>query len=362
MKAKTLLLFALLTPLAVAEPAAPTPVRVTHPAPADSLTAIRAIGRTAPAEQARLFSRATGIISERPVDIGDRVKAGQVLAVIDAPEIAHQIAAAEAQVQQTKARAELADALLKRSESLAKNSAVSQETIDERLATTKTAEADKLAAEAALATLQEQQRFLTIRAPFDGIITARQIDRGDHVNGDPSSLDAWLFQIARIDELRMILSVPPPGALHVKKGQTAEVEFADIPGKIFNATVARTNSLIDSASGTMQVELALPNPDLALPAGLSGDARIKNDSASAVLMVPSNAIATRDGVSQVAVAKSGKVSFVSVALGRTLGNQVEIFSGLTPSDDVIVSPNSLLQSGDAVAANPLATPAKVTGG
>jgi len=338
--------------------AEPTPVRSAHAEPVQGVAELTTIGRTAPAQEARLFSRATGIITECKVDIGDRVKSGDVLAVIEAPEIAHQIAGAKAKVAQMTARAELASALLKRTESLTANNAVSKQDLDERLATTKTAEADRLAAEAELQGFEEMDRFLTIRAPFDGTITARKIDRGAYVNGDPTNAESWLFSIARLNELRMVLFVPPTTALQIKKDQEAEVIFTDIPGKSFTAKVSRSSSLIEADSGTMRVELLLPNAEFAVPAGLSGIAKIKAPSISSNLLVPSNAVAIRDGVPQIALVEDGKVKFSKVHAGRTLGPKVEIISGIPENGEVILSPNALLRDGDPVAATPLVTAKK----
>jgi RND family efflux transporter MFP subunit len=333
-------------------------VKTAQPVPAPKDASLQTTGRTAPAQEATLYSRATGTISELKVDIGDRVQEGDILAIIDAPEVIHGINAAKARVEQMKARQELAEALLKRGASLAESNAFSKETLDERRSSTRTATADVLAAEAELSRLEETQRFLTIRAPFRGTITARRIDKGDHINGDSAGADAWLFQIARLNELRMILYVPPATALQIKKDDEADVTFADIPGKTFAGKVTRYSNLIDSASGTMRVELLLPNSDFALPAGLSGIARVKAKTLSSVLMVPSNAIATRDGVTNLALVENGKVKFQPVRAGRTLGPKIEVLSGISPEGQVILSPNALLREGDAVNATPLAAEKK----
>lgn len=337
---------------------APVDVKTAHPAAPEAATFLQTIGRTAPAKQAALFSRATGIVSECRVDIGDRVKEGDVLAVIAAPEIAHQIAAARARVEQMKARLDLASVLLTRGESLAASNAFSKETLDERRSTTKTAEADVAAAEAELSTLIEMQNFLTIRAPFDGTITGRRIDRGDHVVRDQSGEDAWLFNIAQLKELRMVLFVPPATALQIRNGEPADITFTELPGRLFAAKVSRSSGLIDPSSGTMQVELTLPNEDFTLPAGLSGIARIQARSGPSVLMIPSNALATRDGIPNVALVENGKVKFQAVKPGRTMGPKIEVLSGLTAEGEVILSPNSLLRDGDPVKATPMASAKK----
>ncbi len=358
MKSTAASLFLALTAIHSATAQQPAEVRTAQPTAPEGVVVLQTTGRTAPAKQARLFSRATGVISERRVDIGDRVKEGDILAVIAAPEIPHEIDAAKAKVEQMKARKDLAGALLSRGESLAASNAFSKETLDERRSTTRTAEADLLAAEADLRTLEEMQRFLTIRAPFDGTITARRVDTGDHVIGDQASENAWLFDIAQLKELRMVLFVPPATALRIHNGEEADVHFGDIPGRVFSGKVSRSSGMIDTTSGTMQVELTLPNADFALPAGLSGIAKIKAQASTAVLMIPSNAIATREGVPNVALVENGKVRFQAIKPGRTMGPQIEILSGITAEGEVIISPNSLLRDGDPVNATPVTTAAK----
>lgn len=334
--------------------AAPTPVRTATATPASNPPEVRAIGRTAPLKQARLYARATGTIAECRVDIGAEVKAEAPLAIIHAPEIAHQIEAAQAKIAQLTARADLAKAQAQRGEPLADARAIPAEELDERRAAERTTTADLRAARAELAKLEETQNFLTIRAPFDGTITARRIDRGDHVNGDSNSPDAWLFQIAQLDELRMVLHVPPESALRIREGQSAELQFPDLPGRAFTAKVARLSGMIDETSGTMRVELALPNPDHTLPAGLSGNARITTPARQAIVTVPANAIVVHNGSSKVAAVRDGKAHFTDVTPGHTLGTNIEILAGLDPGTEVIVSPNALLRDGDPV----IPTPAK----
>ncbi|WAC19701.1 efflux RND transporter periplasmic adaptor subunit [Luteolibacter sp. SL250] len=323
-------------------------VRTAKPEAAPAEQPLKATGRTAPGQEAVLYARATGTLSERKVDIGDRVKEGDVLAVISAPEIPHEIEAAKARVEQTEARKELAGLLLERGETLAASNAFSKEDLDERRSGTRTATADLLSARAELGRLEELQRFLVIRAPFDGTITARRVDVGDQIKGDANSGDGWLFRIARLDDLRMILHAPPATALQLKPGGEAEISFADLPGRTFPGKVVRSSGVIDAGSGTMRVELQVPNPDFVLPAGLSGMAGFITKSDFPILMVPSNAVLIRGGVANLAVIEAGKVRFLPVKPGRTLGAKTEILSGLSPEKEVVLSPNALLQDGDAV--------------
>ncbi|MBX3742283.1 MAG: efflux RND transporter periplasmic adaptor subunit [Akkermansiaceae bacterium] len=323
-------------------------VRTVKPEAAPAEQSLKATGRTAPGQEAVLYARATGTLSERKVDIGDRVKEGDVLAVISAPEIPHEIDAAKARVEQTEARKELAGLLLERGETLAGSNAFSKEDLDERRSGTRTAAADLLSARAELNRLEELRGFLIIRAPFEGTITARRVDVGDQIKGDANAGDAWLFRIARLDDLKMVLHTPPATALQLKPGAEAEISFADLPGRTFPGKVVRSSGVIEPDSGTMRVELQVPNRDFVLPAGLSGMARFTTTSSSPVLMVPSNAVFTRGGVANLAVIEGSKVKFLPVKPGRTLGAKTEILSGLVADKEVVLSPNALLQDGDAV--------------
>ena len=338
-------------------PAADAPVvRTAIARQAPAAAAISAIGRTVPIEQAFLFSRGTGTVAECKVDIGDRVSAGEVLAVIDAPELAHQIAAAEARIDLLDARAGLAAMLAERGEPLAATKAISSEDLDQRRTNARTSAAELAIARAELAELRQREDFLTIRAPFDGTITARRIDRGDHINGDTNSADAWLFHLARLTELRMVLHVPPDAALKIRTGGEALLRFPDMPGRELNAVVSRSSHLIDPRSGTMQVELTFPNPELEIPAGLSGNASFQAEGSSSRLIIPSNAVAIRGGSPNVAIVRNGSIRFQDVKTGRTLGASIEILGGLNAGDEVVISPNSQLRDGDTVSPDPLPPP------
>lgn len=323
-------------------------VKVVTPEPATVSRVFEIPGRTAPAEQARIFSRATGTIRERKVDIGDKVKAGDVLAIIDAPEIDRQIEVAEAHIQEAEAKAKVARTVADRSEGLLKERAVSREAAEQSTATAEELEASVRAARAELGRLKEMQAFCTIRAPFDATIAARKIDRGDHVNGDPSSSDAWLFELVRINELRVVVQAAPDLALRVQPSDQGEVRFQELPGKIFAGKVSRTSRTIENASGTMRVELLLANEDRALPAGLTGTVTFNLKPAAGTFLVPNNTLIVRGGKPRVATVVEGKVKMVEVLQGRNLGESIEISSEGLEGASVIVSPNALLRDGEEV--------------
>lgn len=338
-------------------------VRVVHPEPLRENGTITLTGRTAPAEQAVVASRASGVAARRLVDIGDKVAPGDVLLVIDAPEVDQELARAKASVQQTRARLDLARVNAGRAEQLVKQGHVSEQQRDERTANERVAEADLAAAEAEVHRLTEVQGFLTLRAPFAGTVVARAVERGDRIAASDSQPSAPLFRIARLDDLRVELDVPQTDALKVRLGNAAKVTFAELPGEVFSAKVMRRAGLIDQASSTMRAELTMANPDERIPAGLNGLVTLDIARDREPVTVPTNTLVTREGQQKVAVAEledgEDKVTFRKVWVGRDFGERVEIVAGLEPSDRVILSPNALLREGDAVAVT-MATVSKAT--
>lgn len=324
-------------------------VRVVRPEPAPGASTLTLSGRTAPAEQALVSSRASGIVAERHVDIGDRVKAGDVLVTIEAPEVEQELLRARASVDQTKAKQELARVNLQRAESLVGEGHVSVQTVDERRANKMTADADLAAAFAEVKRLEEVRSFQTVRAPFAGTIVARQVERGDKVSADTSQQGSYLLRIARLNELRVEIDIPQSSSLLVKPGAKADVIFAELPGEKLSAQVVRTAGLIEQASNTMRAELLMPNPDLRVPAGLNGQVVIAIPQSNTAVTVPTNTLLTRDGRQMVALADAqNRVVLKAVSVARDLGERVVIISGLTVDDRVIVSPNALLRAGDEV--------------
>lgn len=327
---------------------APRPVRVVMPEPVAGTATLTLSGRSAAAEEALLSSRASGIVAERRVDIGDQVKTGDVLVVIEAPEVEQELRRARATVDQVRARLVLADVTLQRGESLVDKGHVSVQTVDERRATKQTAEADLAAALAEVKRLEEVQSFQTVRAPFDGTIVARHVERGDKVSGDTSQSGSYLLRIARLNELRILIDVPQSSALIVKPGAPAKVAFAELP-ELLSARIVRVSGQIDQASSTMRAELLMANPGNRIPAGMNGQVMIEVQQDGGLVTVPTNTLTTRSGRQMVGVVDSeNKFQLRPVLVARDMGERVVIASGLTVSDRVVVSPNALLRPNDEV--------------
>ncbi|RYD23023.1 MAG: efflux RND transporter periplasmic adaptor subunit [Verrucomicrobiaceae bacterium] len=318
-------------------------------------------GRTEPYEQATIFTRATGIVSERKYDIGDRVKEGDVLAVIAAPEIDREVDAARASVEQASSRADNAKQVADRATNLLKNRAVSQEESEQRVSTSNEADAALRLAQAELARAEELQKLSTVTAPFNGTISARNFDRGDRMRGDSSTAEGWLYRLSRLNVLRFVISATPDLALRLTEGTEAAVRFNELPGQTFTAKYSRASRVFDTASGTMRMEFLIDNKELVLPAGLTGTAAFKLPPAKGTFVLPNNTLVLRQGKSLVATVKDGKVSYVDVLPGKNLGPTVEMTSAaLTPDAMVIVNPNAMLKEGETVEASPVppAAPAK----
>jgi RND family efflux transporter MFP subunit len=274
--------------------------------------------------------------------------------VISAPEIDQAVDRARAALAQAKSKEQLAQTNLTRSQQLVKQGFLSEQVLDERQGTYDAAMADRLAAEAELRRLNEIKGFQIVRAPFSGVIAERRVDRGDRVVGDSSNPDGYLFRLVRTDELRVAIDVPQSVVMQVQPGMTADVIFPELPGERLPAKVVRSSGVIDSRTGTMQVELALPNATGRIPAGMLGEVSIKLARQQPVLLVPNSAVMVRDGKTLVATVEGGKaqapgtVRFLPVQVGRNLGNRVEVTSGLAHDAALVTNPNALLREGDAV--------------
>ncbi|MDX2258872.1 MAG: efflux RND transporter periplasmic adaptor subunit [Hyphomicrobiaceae bacterium] len=333
-------------------------VRTVTPQPSKEVQTIMLPGRTAPIEQAQIAARVSGYVAERFVDIGETVADGQVLLVIDAPEVDHQIARAKAAVEQAVAQRRLAEASAGRSQSLVQTGIVSKQVQDERMTAVNAATADQAAAEAEVRRLDEVRKFLTVRAPFAGVVVGRFIDRGDRVSSGEGQAGSALFRIARLEQLRVEIDVPQSAAMRVVAGNAARITFAELPGQVFEAKVARITNVIDPASATMRAELAMDNPGRRIPAGLTGQVNLDLSSGQPVVTVPTNTLAVRGGRQVVTVVDGqSRIKFVPVTLGRDLGNRIEVTAGLAATDRVVLSPNALLREGDQVE---VATPAPTT--
>jgi RND family efflux transporter MFP subunit len=326
-------------------------------------------GTTEAFAQANLYARASGYISKRTVDIGDRVKSGDLLVEIAAPEIEHQIAQAEgtltqlrANLQQAEANRDLAQVTWDRDKKLVQQGwatlqqgDVDRLTLQARVAAVAVASANITAQEAQLRVLNQQKTYLSVVAPFDGVITQRNIDVGSLVQADAAS-GTFLFQLMHSDVIRVQLYVPQDDALGVAPGTQAIVRVPEIPGREFPGMVARIADALQPGSRTLLTEIDVPNPEHALSPGLYCRVELKIPRKTPSLIVPSEAIMfNRDGLS-VAVVKDGVAHIQKITPVRDLGTSVEVSAGVSNGDQVILNPQVDLTDGRKVTTRAPAQP------
>lgn len=295
---------------------------------------------------APVFARTSGYLKVRKVDIGARVKAGQILAEIDAPEVDAQLAQARAAFERAKADNALAKMTAERIETLkgSQAQAVSQQEVDDKTGDARSKAAAEAASKAEVVRLEQLVSFRTIVSPFDGIVTERNTDIGDLINPGMSGAKP-LFRVADLSKLRVFVNVPEADAGNIAAGDKATVDFTATPGVAPVGEVVRTAGAIDPTSRTMLVEINLKNADGKLLPGGYARVTIPGKAAKTGPVVPINTIFYR-GKPQVGVVKAdGTVELRDVVMGRNFGTTVEISSGLKASDTVIVNPPDSLVAG-----------------
>jgi RND family efflux transporter MFP subunit len=295
---------------------------------------------------AAIFARTTGYLKTRYADIGSHVKAGQVLADIDTPEIDQQLLQARADLATAQANATLAKTTAARYEDLIKSDSVSRQDLDNAVGNYEAKRAAVLSAEANVRRLEELQRFKTIHAPFAGVITARSTDVGALIGSGSGAKE--LFHIASMDRLRVFVDVPQMYARAARVGLVAAIGIQDLPGRSFAGKVARTAQSIDAGSRTLLVEIELDNPNAEILPGSFAQVRLKLPTDAATFRLPVNTLIFRSEGLRVAVVKNGTVTLVPITIGRDFGSTVEVVSGLTGDEAVVVSPSDSLSNGQAV--------------
>lgn len=333
-------------------------VLVANARAADAAYDLSLPARALAGESAQLYARATGLVSERRVDLGDKVVAGQVLAVISTPEVDSSVREAQADVVSARTNEELAKTNFDRAAVLVQSNAISKEMYTDRKAAHDAATAGRAAAEARLVSARERQGFQVVRAPFAGVIAVRNIERGDRVVGDSASSATPMFTVNVLDPLRVVVDVPQSAALQVRPGLRAEVSFPELPGETFQAEVIRSAQSISSSIGAMRVELRLPNPDNRIPAGMVGEVKLSVPRTAAAVIVPESAVITdADGTRVALLGPASKLDYRRVKVGRNLGGEIEILDGIAAGDQIVLAPNALLKAGTRVAAKKNPPPA-----
>lgn len=321
-------------------------VSVVAPAPGRA-----APGPTLPAEvkalvEAPIYARASGYLKRFLVDIGAQVKAGDLLAEIDTPELNQELAQARAQLVQAEAALALAKTTTARWAELLKSASVSEQEAAEKLADAQLKSATVEAARANVRRLEELQSFERVTSPFAGTITARGTDVGQLIGAGSNK---ELFRLAQTGTLRVYVRVPQAAARGVAPSQMAEMTVPELPGRVFPAKVVRTSGAMSADSRTLLTELEVDNSRGEILSGTYAQVRFTEAKLNAVLTLPSNTLLFRSEGPQVGVVlANGKVELRSVTLGRDFGPTVEILGGVGPTDRVILNPADSLVSGTTV--------------
>lgn len=302
-------------------------------------------------QEATIYARTNGYLKRWQVDIGDQVKAGQVLAEIDAPEVDRELDQAQASRAQVKAHLELARVTSERYAGLLKEEAVSPQEVDEKHGVHEARKADYAAAEANMRRLEQMKSFQRVVAPFSGTIIARNVDVGSLIQAGSASSSGWLFKLAQTETIRAHASVPQSSMRMIKPGMTVDLMVPELGERVFPAKVMRSAGAFDSATRTMVVEMHVPNRGGPLLPGMYAQAKINLVNAEPNLQIPINALMVGGEGTRVAVVDtSGVIHIKPVKVGRDFGKEVEILAGLAENERVINNPRDSLVEGSKVRA------------
>jgi len=324
-------------------------VTVISPKPGQSMIHSALPAEIKPWMEAPIYARISGYLKQRYVDIGDAVEAGQLLATIDTPEQLQELERARGQLEQAEAALGISKITAARWAELLTTASVSEQDAAEKKADLKLKTAIADSARSEVRRLERIQAFSRVTAPFSGIITVRNIDSGDLITAAGSR---ELFHLAQTKKLRVFVQVPQEMARSIAIGQSAEMTLPGLPGRKFTAKVIRTAGVITADSRTLPVELETDNPKGEILAGSYAQVRFTDVKMKASLTLPANTVLFRPEGPQVGVVDAdGKVSLRSVSIGRDYGQTIEVITGVTPQDRVIVNPSDSLVNGMTVDAS-----------
>ena len=328
-------------------------------------------------QEAPIYARTDGYLKTRKVDIGDHVRAGQLLAEIEAPEViqqlaqaraaqAHAVAAAaqsRAALKQSQSKMQLAQVTLERWKKLVAEGVVSKQDSDEKQSSydastadvdalasnVKAADTDITAQQANVRRLEEMQGYQRVTAPFEGVITARNVDAGALITAGSSSNNRELFRMAKTDQLRIFVNVPQVNAAAVHTGDIANIRVGEFANRNFPGTIARTADSLDPSSRTLLTEIHIPNGKHELRPGMFASVRFSFKGGGAAVVAPASVFVFRaDGPHIALVNAAHKIHFAKVTPGRDYGAMMEILSGAHPGERAVVNPSDDLAEGAQV--------------
>ncbi len=326
-----------------------TAVSVVSPKQAAPAQEIILPGNVQPFITSPIYARTNGYLKKWYFDIGAHVKQGQLLAVIETPEVDQQLQQARSNLATAQANLELAAITKARYQGLLKSNAVSQQDVDNAVGSYNANKAIVEADQAAVDQYAALVSFEKIYAPFDGVITARNTDIGDLINsGSNASVKTDLFHIAQPGTLRVYVNVPEEYSRGTKVGMTADLALAEFPGRTFKGKLVRTADAINMATRTLLIEIDVANPTGTLLTGSYAEVHMAVPTQASTFLLPVNTLLFRSEGLRVGIVRDGKVALTAVTPGHDFGNQIEIVSGVKLDDQVIINPPDSLVTGQQV--------------
>jgi RND family efflux transporter MFP subunit len=330
------------------EEAAVTDVVVVHPKRNPPTEVITLPGGTQPYINSPIYARTNGYLVNWFFDIGARVKKGDLLAVIDTPELNKQLQQARADLETAKWNLALAKITADRWQNLIKTRSVSQQSTDQATQNLGATQASVESYAANVKRLEDLVSFEKVYAPFDGIITVRNTDIGWLIDAGANPASSLLFQLAQTNTLRIFVAVPQVWASAAVIGANAIIMLDEFPNQTFRGKITRTSDSIDLNSRTLNTEVDVDNPTGQLLPGAYVTVHLMLPGRSHAVTIPANTLIFRSAGLQVGVVRNGRAQLVPITIGRDYGATVEVVSGLTPADAVVINPSDSLISGQPV--------------
>jgi RND family efflux transporter MFP subunit len=323
-------------------------VNVVYPKGGADSEEIELPGNTQAFTDTPIYARSSGYVKQWFVDIGAHVKQGQLLAVIETPELDQQLRQAKADLENAQSNLQIAQITATRWQNLLKTNSVSQQETDQAVSDLHSKRALVDSNQANVDRLEQLQAFENITTPFDGVITARNTDVGALIQAGDNSTPKELFHLAAIQKLRVYVAVPEVDAYSAKTGDKIKVTLDAFPSESFTGTLVRNDDAIDPVSRTLNVEVDIDNPSGKLLPGAYAFVHLKVPRSPGAVTLPSNALLFRAEGLRVGVVRNGHAELMPITIGQDYGSAVEVLSGLSPQDAVIVNPSDSLANGAAV--------------
>lgn len=323
-------------------------VAVVHPTQESADEELVLPGSLQAYEESPIFARTSGYLVKWYKDIGSHIEKGELLAKIDTPEVDQELMQTRAARQQTAAQLDLARISAERWENLRKSDSVSQQEADQQVSAYKQGQANLAAADANVRRLEQEEGFKNVYAPFSGVLTKRNVDPGALINAGAAA-GRELFDVARVDPLRVFVSVPQAYAPTVKTGMKAYVTLQEFPGQKYQGVIAHTADAIDPATRTMLTEVEVPNKNNKLLPGSFGQVHFAVSSGGQKVTVPVNAMLFRaEGPRLAVVGSDNKVQLRPITIGNDYGTTLEILGGVNVNEQVVINPADSLEEGQQV--------------